>query len=102
DEPAGLHRAVLHDALIVDDEHEAPAKIGADRAIVDERGAVARRAHELHAREQAGRELAVAVVEHGASTDRAVARVDLVVDEVEPRSMRKPKLVDETDVHESR
>src|SRR5687768_12222607 len=35
-EPAGLDRAVLHDALRVDDEHEPPAEIGADRAVVDE------------------------------------------------------------------
>ena len=85
DEPARLDGPVLHDALLVDDEHEALAEIRADRAIVDERGAVTARAHELHAREQARRELPVAVVEHGARADRAVVRVDLVVDEVEPR-----------------
>ena len=101
DEPARLDGPVLDDALLVDDEHEPLAEIGADRAIVDERRAVARRAHELHAREQARRELPVGVVEHGARTDRAVVRVDLVVDEVEPSRVRIAFLVDEADVHDA-
>ena len=101
DEPACLDGPVLDDALLVDDEHEALAEIRADRAIVDERRAVAGRAHELHAREQARRELPIAVVEHGARTDRAVVRVDLVVDEVEPSRVRIAFLVDEADVHDA-
>ena len=101
DEPAGLDGPVLNDALLVDDEHEALAQVGADRAIVDERALYLLRAHELHAREQARRELPVAVVEDGARTNRAVVRVDLVVDEVEPRHVRIALLVDEADVHDA-
>ena len=51
DEPACFDGPVLNDALPVDDEHEALTEIGTDRTIVDERRAVAVRAHELHARE---------------------------------------------------
>ena len=44
DEPAGIDGPVLHDALLIDDEHKPLAEIGADRTIVDERRAVATRA----------------------------------------------------------
>ena len=46
----GLDGAVLDDVLLVDDEHELAAEIGADRPIVDERGAIVVRAHELQPR----------------------------------------------------
>ena len=98
DGSAGHHRAVLHDVLIVDDEHELAAEVGADRAVVDERGAKALRAHELQAHEQARREAAVRVVEHRARANRAVVGVHLVVDEVETRGVRIALLVDEPDV----
>ena len=99
-EAASLDGAVLGDVVLVDDEHEL-AEVGADRAIVDERHAVHARADEVHAREQARRELPVAVVEHRAAADRAVVRVDAVVDEVEARLVRKAFLVDEADLHDA-
>ena len=99
DRSAGHHRAVLHDVLPIHDEHELAAQVGADRAVVDEGGAKAARAHELQAHEQTGREAAVGVVEHRARADRAVVGVDLVVDEVETRGVRIALLIDEPDVH---
>ncbi len=38
-EPARLDGPVTNDVLRVDDEHELASEIGADRAVVDERGA---------------------------------------------------------------
>ena len=46
-----LEDPATHDALLVDNEDEALAEIGADRTVVDERRAVAAGAHELDARE---------------------------------------------------
>ena len=88
--------------LRVDDVHELLALIGADRAVIDQHGAIRVVAEQLDAREQAGREVAVLVVEGGARADRAGARIDLVVDEHHRAAMRIVVLVRQAHQHRVR
>src|SRR5687768_5195791 len=66
DVAAQLHRAVLQRVFVPDDQHEALALIGADRAIVDEHGVVLGAAEQLHASKQTRREASLLVVQDGA------------------------------------
>ena len=92
----GRYSSVLSD---LQREHELLAKIGADRALVDQDRLARLAADELDACEQARREAAVLVVEHRAAADRAALRIDLVVDEVEAARVRIALLVDQAHEH---
>ena len=83
-----IDRPVFERVVGLQHQHEFLAEIGADRAFVDEDGVVAVAATSLMRANKPGREAPVLVVEHGARADRAAARVDLVVEEVEMPLMR--------------
>src|SRR5262249_61078425 len=60
-----LDLAVLDDVLVVHDQHVLSTLIGSDRALGDERGRLGVAGGELHAHEEARREEAVLVLQHG-------------------------------------
>src|SRR6185312_17343351 len=79
----------------VDDENVFTRLLGADRGIRNEQRLIGRGSRHAHAREQAGREHAIGIVEYRAAANGAGRAVDDVVDEVHPARMIEILLVDQ-------
>ena len=86
---------VLDLVVRADAQHELHALVGADGAVVDQQRVVLAAADELHAREHAGGETAVGVLEQAARVNGARVRVELVVEEHHVAFVRVALLIGE-------